>query len=470
MNPDGVLYLLIAQRWLDEGFGAVSAATLPMPFYSMSIAVVHLSTGLSLLTSARCLNAALIAILVVGLQRLTWVLGGGTRAQVSVVVLALMLPELNGFRSFVIRDFGYWAFSVLALTALVRYAQAPDVKGSVLFFLLCLTAAAFRLEAVLFMLLIPIALVVGQARRPVAAVMLYLPPTIALATIYLMMLAWPDTATNGHWIAATIRTGAGMLAEVSTHIQSQIEGFSLHVLDPKFHDYAAFGLAGGLAVMVVVHIANAASLPMLAIACIGIARRSCGTLNRRMVPLLWAAFAIVVLGLAAVLADRGIIQTRYAMLAGFLIMVVAAFVVDAWYAQASTPSARSKLRWASALVLAYYLGEAGFELRNSNQHYLGTADWLARNTAPSAHIFSNEPRVVYLANRPVAWRDVNREGLGVTPLPIDGYDYWAIHFARDDRNARHVADSLAQLQRVAEFANRKGDEFVIYAPRGTTVP
>ena len=92
LNPDGVVYLLMAQRWLDEGYGDFSAATLPMPFYSMSIAVVHSLTGLSLLTIARCLNAGLIAMLVVGLQRLTWVLGGGTRAQLSVVVLALMLP------------------------------------------------------------------------------------------------------------------------------------------------------------------------------------------------------------------------------------------------------------------------------------------------------------------------------------------------------------------------------------------
>ena len=74
-NPDGVVYLLAAQAWLDDGYGG-AAAIYPLPVYSILIASVHAVSGLGLLTSAHCLDAVLIAASIVGLQRLVAALGG----------------------------------------------------------------------------------------------------------------------------------------------------------------------------------------------------------------------------------------------------------------------------------------------------------------------------------------------------------------------------------------------------------
>ncbi len=159
------------------------------------------------------------------------------------------------------------------------------------------------------------------------------------------------------------------------------------------------------------------------------------------------------------LVSRGIIQTRYAMPAGLLIAVVAAFVVDAWYTSARTPQMRTRLRRASLLVLIYFVGEAGFDLFNSKQHFLAAADWLESNTAPDARIYSNDLRLIYLADRPVQWQEPHI--LRETALPTAGYDYWAVLIGRDDTGLRQAVEQEPRWRRVAQFTNRKGDAVLI---------
>jgi hypothetical protein len=457
-NPDAVPYLLAAQAWLDDGYAA-AAAMYPLPYYSILVAALHALTGFSLSASAHWLDATLIAVLVVALQRLGRALGGSVRVEFIIVVFALLLPELNGYRSFVLRDFGYWAFLVIALTCLVRYTQTQNFVRLVAFLSCCLAAALFRVEAIPVLVLMPLALLFVPATRyrPVAMFYVVVATTI-VALGYVASLLSVPTASND-WTPSTLQAGVVLLMELPVHLHAQLNGFSTTVLDPRFPDYAAFGLAGGLATLIVVHVALAASLPLAVIAAIGVAGKNYGALDRRALPVLWMALAIAVFGLIAVLMSRGIIQTRYAMPAGLLIAVVAAFVVDAWYTSARTPQMRTRLRRASLLVLIYFVGEAGFDLFNSKQHFLAAADWLESNTAPDARIYSNDLRLIYLADRPVRWQDPHT--LRETALPTAGYDYWAVLIGRDDAGLRQAVEQESRWQRVAQFTNRKGDAVLI---------
>lgn len=456
LNPDAVTYLLAAQAWLDDGYAA-AAAMYPLPYYSILVAAVHSLTGLGLSTSAHWLDAALIAALIVALQRLGRALGGSVRVELIIVVFALLLPELNGYRSFVLRDFGYWAFLVVALTCLVRYTHTPNFLGLIAFLLCCVAAALFRVEAIPVLALMPIALLVGPGKRYRAVAVFYGLVAVGVVTAALVVSAW--SAPGDGWTPAMLRAGIVLLSELPGHLRAQLAGFATTVLDPRFPDFAAWGLAGGLATLIVVHVALAASLPLTAIAAIGVVRKTYGALDRRALPILWMALAIALFGLVAVLVSRGIIQTRYALPAGLLIAVIAAFVVDAWYANARTAQSRARLRRASVLVLVYFVGEAGFDLFNSKQHFLAAADWLAHNTAPDARIYSNDLRVIYLADRPVRWQDPYT--LHEAALPAAGYDYWAVLLERDDARLRESIEQEPHWRRLAQFTNRKGDAVLI---------
>jgi hypothetical protein len=458
-NPDGVVYLLAAQAWLDDGYAA-AAATYPLPIYSILIAWVQSASGLSLLTSAHCLDAALIAGLIVGMQRLAAALGGGIRVQVIVVVLALLLPELNGYRSFLLRDFAYWMFAIFAIVFLARHAVAPSLTRAVAFVVMCALAAAFRAEAIVLMAAMPLAFLSrGASKR--ALLTLSICVLGALASLALLYVVLPSPATT--WLSQALDQGIVLATEVPERVHGQISGFATHVLDSRFHDYAAFGVAGGFATMIVVHIVNAASLPLTAIVIVGLLTKSMGRMDPRATPVVFVALGVATLALAVVLTARGIIQTRYAMSAGLLIVVIAAFVTDDWFLRAG--ARRGKMSWASALLVTYFLGEAGFGLLNSKQHYVAAADWLAQHTAPDARIFSNDLRVVYLAGRPVY-----RHGASITlsselQAPLGAYDFWVVN------PSRAGTEDLAHAQRltpVAQFANKKGQTLLIYSASNPT--
>ncbi len=226
-----------------------------------------------------------------------------------------------------------------------------------------------------------------------------------------------------------------MAAAVPAQIDAQITGFATHVLDPRFHDYAAFGVVGGLATMVVVHLVNAGSLPLTAIAVVGLATGGARHMDRRGTPIIVVAFGVTVVSLVALLMARGIIQTRYAMPAGLLIVVCAAFVIDHWYARARV--AGSWLRWATPLLAVYLLGEAAFGLFNSKHHYVDAAHWLAQHSARDARVFSNDVRVVYLAGRKVDWRDANVLSPDAVAPAGTAYDFWVMNAGRErDCNRR----------------------------------
>jgi hypothetical protein len=453
MNPDGVIYLLAAQAWLDNGYAAAAAA-FPIPTYSILIGEVHQLSGLSLLASAQCLNAMLVALLVVGLQRLTWRLGGSYRAQLVVVVLGLLLPELNGFRSFLLRDFGSWTCSMWALAALVGYSRTPSPGAAIAFVVLAVSAATFRMEAVPLLLVLPLALFLMPTRRRAASMLST--PIVLLSALAVATFAATDTLPAGAWQLAR-----DLLSGLPAHLQQQVAAFGTNVLDAEFHDYAGYGLAGGLLAMLLVHTVMAASPPLAAVAGVGLLRGQLGTLQRQSAPLLWGALLLTLAGMACVAISRGIIQTRYAMPAGLLATVVAAFTIDHWVTHAQSRRERSRVRSVLALLLLYLVAEGGFALWNSKHYYVEAAAWLAAHTDPDTRIFSRDVRLIYLANRRVDSNTLNPETAATaTPQSLPQYEYWVV---QQRAGATTRADlSPAVWPCVAEFANRKGDRLRIF--------
>ncbi len=459
VNPDGIAYLLAAQAWLDAGY-AGAASVYPLPIYSILIAAVARLSGWSLLTSAHCLDVVSIALLIVGLQRLARAMGGGVRVQAIVVLLALLLPELNGFRSFVLRDFGYWACWAYALVALLRYAESPTARRGAVFFGWCIAGALFRVEALALAGLMPIALLFLPSRRA-AAGWLYLSIAFGSAVALVWVAAQPASSA-AEWFRETLAKTATLAAAIPATVRGQIDGFATAVLNPQFHDYAAAGVLGGLLAMIVVHVVNAASVPVIAVAALGVWRGALRGVTRPAAAVLGMALAIVIASLAAVLAARGIIQTRYAMPAGFLLLILASFAVDAACA-AADPRALRRVYALAGFAAMYFVAEAAFGLANSKQHYLQAADWLAHNTPANARIVTNDPRVVYLANRSVDWRGFDiSTSFDTRALRLDGFDYLAVFVSRRDPGARTRFADVADLRNVAQFDNGHGDAVVIY--------
>lgn len=167
LNRDGMLYVEAANALLDDGFAA-QFAVFSWPFLSTLMA---LGAGLSGLSPEQCghlLNAVFMAcscaLLLDLVRRREPALAGWA------LLVMLALPGLNAYRNELIREYGAWCFSLLALRlaldwpARASWRRAGMIQGSLVL------AVLFRPETAVFLLAILAwqhgqALALGRARR-----------------------------------------------------------------------------------------------------------------------------------------------------------------------------------------------------------------------------------------------------------------------------------------------------------------
>jgi hypothetical protein len=120
INKDGILYLQTAEAFANSGWQeAIKHYT--WPFYSILIAWLSKLTHLSFENSTYLLNAGLLVIIVISFITLIEELGGSRFVQFLGALIILSHPQLHHYQHYIVRGFGYWAFSLLALLHFVRF-------------------------------------------------------------------------------------------------------------------------------------------------------------------------------------------------------------------------------------------------------------------------------------------------------------------------------------------------------------
>ena len=120
INNDGILYLQTAEAFANSGWQE-AMKHYNWPFYSIFIAWLSKLTHLSFENSTYVLNAVLLVIIVISFIALIEELGGSRFVQFLGALIILSHPQLHHYQHYIIRGFGYWAFSLLALLNFIRF-------------------------------------------------------------------------------------------------------------------------------------------------------------------------------------------------------------------------------------------------------------------------------------------------------------------------------------------------------------
>ena len=125
-NDDAFLYLRTAQIFQVQGIGAA------FEYYAWAAYPVLLglvaALGLELFTAAYVLNAALFALLAFAFVSVCREFSTERRLLGLAALTILLFPEINEYRYYILRDTGFWAFSVLGLWWLIRYHAEASWK------------------------------------------------------------------------------------------------------------------------------------------------------------------------------------------------------------------------------------------------------------------------------------------------------------------------------------------------------
>ena len=149
ISRDSTLYINIAQKYLDEGF--IEAFKLwSWPFYAIFFAMLHQMTGLGLEYSAYLFSAILEAIICVVFVKIYCKIAFTEKHLWVAALFIITFTGFNAYRGDIIRGYGFWAFTLLAIYYYLSYYQAEKKIDAIKWQLSIFIATLFRPEAIVF--------------------------------------------------------------------------------------------------------------------------------------------------------------------------------------------------------------------------------------------------------------------------------------------------------------------------------
>lgn len=472
-NVDGILYLHAADVYLQQGYQAC-LAVYKWPFFSIAIAWLSRLTSLSLEHTAYIINASLQVLLVITFIQLTAALNGSRWHCRIAALIILLYPYLNGIRGQIIRDFGYWAFALLAVLWLLRYSQTWRLRYALGWACAMFLAGLFRIEGLLFLYTAPCLLLFQNLswqqrwRGFIGASIIPL--------LFLLILA--SLHQHGHHFDHT--TSSSRLSELTTQLQ---QGFTLmttgfqqlsltiqqHVLNSQGTESSMLFLFGGLTAVFIVTFIQALT-PVYTILCgYGMTTQKMPASRNDKIIIL-GFIKINLLLLLFFIAQKLFIDKRYLVFLAILCMLwLPATLVDLLATiRQHHGSWSGKKCFMLISILALLLAAIGGIVRfGYSKAYITQAGlWLQHNTPTTITLYSNSPEVLYYAKREHAnWQALVNQAAPLISLDSNQwqkYDYLAIRINHKDSIS--AQDIIKELHRhpIKIFANTRQDQVLIF--------
>lgn len=400
-NSDAYTYARTAEIFLSDGLRAAyqhySWAT-----YSILIGIVS-STGLDVFSAGLAVNSLFYAILVYAYLSIVREIDESEPLLLLSAICILVYPQLNEYRELLIRDLGFWSLSLVGLWQFLIYARTQSLSNAIACCAALLVAASFRAEALAYLALTPLALLldsrIDHALRRALLVRLYA-LVVALSAVLLVFLALMGLNV------------AQLFIEFASIYEPFVSGnFTLNDDERAllgsllFTDYAAtfsreyielFLLAGMLAILLA-NLVTALGGPFVLVLLAGLAYGKLRLPGHIKAPVL-IYLAINFLILLGFLLLTRYLSSRYAMMMCILLSLFVPITLKHLLDKAKRGGAKS-LRYIVAVFLSYCAIDAYYSFGESKTYVIDAIEWLAQNTEESQGLITNNHAVAYFSGK-----------------------------------------------------------------------
>ncbi len=406
-NPDGYTYLRTAEIFLEDGLRA-AFAHYHWASYSLLIALFQYLPGVDLFAAAQLVNAVLYALLTVVFMTLLREIDPSRRMAWIAAVTILVYPHLNEFRFTLIRDIGFLALSLLGLLYLARYYRDSGMTHAAGFCAACVAAALFRVEALVFLLLAPFALLCDRSRSWRArwhgllqlhgfAAGLALALFVAFFAAGINLLALLGDAANLYqpFLQQSERTFFGDTSELTQAI------FTEHAA--LFSErYTILLLVTGLGAILITKIIESIGTPYLMVLAWGAWQRRIRLPRHLLVPGAFYLLLAFLVPLAFILLTR-FMTTRYTMLLCTLLVLLVPLIVERAWRDARREGWTRRFAWVVGLLAVYCAFDSHVSFGDRKTYLPETVDWINRNTNPDAPLRTNLQYIGWATGRVEAY-------------------------------------------------------------------
>ena len=448
-NRDGMLYIETA-RLITEGGLAAARAKFDWIIFPILIAFTSKISGLGYETAAYLFNALLLAGVCTTLVRITEELE--KRAAWSACLVALAIPAINHYREFLIREFGFWLFCLLAILCALRWARRPNWAGGSIIQACLVAASLFRVEAAAFFAALALwqVLAAGAWRQRLQRLLMlaWLPLLGGLIGAVLVLSGGIDLGGRLSSYAAAANPFA-----LFAKFKLAAKQFSEAVLNHYSQEEAGSILFFGLLSMIprkFLELSGAFIIPQIYFFSANSARRKIADYQ----PIGWF-FTVYCVVLTAFLTFSLFLSARYVTFLNILTVPLIAVGLSDLLDRLP--------RWRYAIVgFALLLALANVvPLSPKKTQYRDAGLWISANALPASTTYIDDPRTGYYAGPTHYWEARNRGGLDVEQaIGKKQFEYYVFELSRRDTQKAGWIRSL-NLNDVKQFKNSQGDAIII---------
>lgn len=451
LNRDGMLYVESARAILDHGRAGLQQG-IDWPFQALLMAALGAVTGLNMETVGYLLCGLFMAGtcgLIVAITRRSL-----PEAAWAACLIVLAMPAYNAYRNEVLREYGFWFFSILAFWLAMRWDESHRWREAIACQLALACAALFRLEAVAFF---P-ALMMWQAfsapaGQRIRRVLLVGGVPLACAAVAAVLLATGLVTLPTR--AVTYLEAVDPLRKLQL-MKEAASSMSEMVFKYKYsREEAGYILFFGLLSVIPMKFLKMSGIFVVPLAFHFVVRPAMVRLSRWQ-PLPWAFLAYIGV-LVAFVTHQFFLVGRYVCLLNFLaVPVMAAGLMQLM---------KRFPRWGMAVVVLAFVTMAAnvVSLSPRKTHIIDAGRWLAANVSDPSRVYVDNPRIAYYAGLGYLKSGLGRLDRQSLAQALDEkrFDMIVLEQTRKDTDTDEwiVANRLRPLQRFVS----KGEEAVIVA-------
>lgn len=416
-NDDAYVYIRTAEIFSTDGYSAAfqhySWAT-----YSILISSIGL-LGLELFTAAYLINALFFALLVFAFISIVKEIDDSKPLLAFAAVSILVYPELNEYRYFVIRDVGFWAFSVFALWQFLLYTKQPTLRYGLGFCASLIVATMFRVEAIVYLLMTPFALLLDyrfelQQRRYRFLRLFQIIGATAVTGIILLMLLGLNiqqlflefVSVYRPFLLDLFSPDAAASYEISRAL------FNEHAAAYS-QEYIALFLVAGLTAMLFAKLISGIGGPFLVVLTFGLFGRKLRLDRHIAVPMVFYLLVNLLILFAFVLVTR-YLTSRYTILMCILLALFIPLILFRLL-QNVRSNRRNFVKIFIVLFVTYCAIDSFYSFGRSKDYIDEAIDWIVQQRESPGRLVTNSHALAYNSGK---IEDYDRTLFNLTAIDI----------------------------------------------------
>lgn len=473
INPDSVLYLESA-KLINIGDWKGAFKVFNWPLYATCIALVYkvLSLGINvtILQAAIVLNVILFSIASTAFLKIIELAGGKSLHLIVGTLILISSQYLVGdILSMLMRDEGFWAFYLLGLLFFIRFFQHQRLSDALLWQICILLATLFRIEAITYLILLPLVFFTIKTLSWSQRTSLFLRSNlINLAALLAMVvtITLSDSLSVQNFGRFKEVFSLNLYQELTNMLVTRADIMSNAVLGKYLAEFAVPGLLLTFIYAMITKVISASGAINVALAAYGY-KSNQQLINCQVSRVLYAAVLISLLNMALIITKVFVLSGRYVLALAWIVMIFATFTL-AELIRTYRDNPQRTIKWLIIAILAFLtlsLVKNVLPKKEGYNYQQNAVVWLAKYNSANKAVFYDDSRIKYFAGaqftgtwsdndsvikQVIADRSIYQNDILVITQSLKYPDKFML-----------MAEKLPEYQEVKRFSDTKKKKFVV---------